>query len=419
MASRVMVLHPYTRGEPNLRAPEACLEEAMGLARAIDLKIQHAEIINLPKINAATYFGTGTVERLAQSVHENAVELAFVDTALSPGQQRNLENELKCKVIDRTGMILEIFGARARTHEGRLQVEMAALTYQKTRLVRSWTHLERQRGGHGFMGGPGERQIELDKRMIQNRITQIQKDLDKVKSTRSQQRKNRRKTDYPTIALVGYTNAGKSTLFRYLTGDPNIRGENQLFATLDPTMRGFHLPSGRDAILSDTVGFIADLPTDLVESFHATLEEVVEADIILHVRDITHPDTAAQKHDVEHVLEALNITPKTKPIIEVWNKIDQFSLIEYNPDRQNQPIVGISALTGENCDKLGDLIEQTLHQNELHLALKIPHSQGGATSWLYEHAQIIHRTDTQTHIELELYISNARHEQFKNKFKFD
>ena len=289
-----------------VRAPEARLEEAYGLALAIDLDIVHSEVVRVSRATPATLMGRGQVECFADLIDAMEIEVAVIDTALSPVQQRNLERSLRCKVIDRTALILEIFGARARTHEGRLQVELAALSYQRSRLVRSWTHLERQRGGAGFMGGPGESQIELDRRIIDDKIVKLKRQLEEVKRTRELHRSARRKVPYPIVALVGYTNAGKSTLFNRLTRSA-VFAKDLLFATLDPTMRRLSLPSGRQIILSDTVGFISDLPTQLVAAFRATLEEVLEADIILHVRDVAHPDSAAQCADVEAVLADLGI----------------------------------------------------------------------------------------------------------------
>ncbi len=295
-------MHPNIRSAPNpARDPQARLEEAVGLALAIDLEIDHAEVVAVAKARPGTLFGKGVVERFADFVKAHEIDVAIVDAALAPIQQRNLERAWDCKVIDRTGLILEIFGARARTKEGQLQVELAALSYQRSRLVRSWTHLERQRGGFGFLGGPGERQLEMDRRIITNRITRLKSELDQVKKTRALHRAARRRVPYPVVALVGYTNAGKSTLFNRLTRAEVLVGD-MLFATLDPTMRRVRLPSGLEIILSDTVGFISELPHDLVAAFRATLEEVTGADLVLHVRDIAHPDSEAQREDVETIL---------------------------------------------------------------------------------------------------------------------
>ncbi len=304
------------------RSHEARLAEAKGLTEAIGVNVVGAQIVSLNQIRPATYLGLGKVTEIHDLVAAEEIALVVMDCALSPVQQRNLEKAFNAKVIDRTGLILEIFGQRARTKEGALQVELAHLAYQKSRLVRSWTHLERQRGGFGFLGGPGETQIETDRRLIQDRMRRIERDLANVKKTRGLHRKSRRSVPYPIVALVGYTNAGKSTLFNRLT-KAEVLAEDMLFATLDPTLRAVHLPHGSDIILSDTVGFISDLPTMLVEAFKATLEEVVEADIILHVRDMAHPDSEAQRADVNAVLDELGIKPQgEKPVIEVWNKLD-------------------------------------------------------------------------------------------------
>ena len=319
--SKTIVLKPILRFERTSRDPEAILAEAVGLAEAIYLSVVMSELINLARPTPSTLLGSGQVTYWHDWVKSEDVQLVVVDHSLTPVQQRNLEKEWGCKVIDRTGLILEIFGERARTKEGQLQVELAALDYQKSRLVRSWTHLERQRGGFGFMGGPGESQLEIDRRLITNRISKLKEELKQVRRTRGLQRDARQKAEHPTIALVGYTNAGKSTLFNRLTG-ANVLAQNMLFATLDPSMRGLKLPSGRDAVLSDTVGFISDLPTHLIESFQATLEEVLYADVILHVRDIAHIEARSQKEAVLSVLGDLGIAEDDPRIIEVLNKAD-------------------------------------------------------------------------------------------------
>ena len=326
---RAIVIEPWVKASPrrnvgaqaSARTPEARLEEAVGLARAIDLTIVQAGLVTLSDIRPATYIGKGKVDEIAGMVKSLSASIVVMDCPISPVQQRNLEKAWNAKVIDRTGLILEIFGRRARTREGALQVELAHLTYQKSRLVRSWTHLERQRGGFGFLGGPGETQIEADRRVIEERIARIEAELDKVKRTRKLHRDSRKRVPYPIVALVGYTNAGKSTLFNRLTA-ATVLSADMLFATLDPTLRAVELPRGVKAILSDTVGFISDLPTMLVAAFRATLEEVIEADVILHVRDVSHGDSEAQLHDVEKVLGELGIAAADRRLIEVWNKID-------------------------------------------------------------------------------------------------
>ncbi len=316
-----LIVKPILSGSHAARSHESMLAEARGLAEAIDLAVIDAVIAKVSSPSAAHLLGKGWVEKIGQQIEEHKIDLAIVDHALAPIQQRNLERAWKTKVIDRTGLILEIFGARARTKEGQLQVELASLNYQRSRLVRSWTHLERQRGGFGFLGGPGESQIELDRRLIDHRILKIKNELKDVRRTRSLQRRAREKAAMPTVALVGYTNSGKSTLFNRLTAADAL-AKDMLFATLDPAMRSLKLPGNREAILSDTVGFIADLPTQLIAAFRATLEEVQSADVILHVRDIAHPDTKAQMQDVETVLGELDIQPGDARIIQVWNKID-------------------------------------------------------------------------------------------------
>jgi GTPase len=383
------------------RSQEARLAEAEGLARAIELDIIEAKLVTIHQIRPATYIGTGKVDEIAAAVKAAEIALVVMDCALSPVQQRNLEKAFACKVIDRTGLILEIFGQRARTKEGALQVEHAHLAYQKSRLVRSWTHLERQRGGFGFLGGPGETQIETDRRLIQERMTRIERDLAKVKKTRGLHRRSRRAVPYPIVALVGYTNAGKSTLFNRLT-KAGILAEDMLFATLDPTLRAVRLPRGSDIILSDTVGFISDLPTMLVEAFKATLEEVIEADIILHVRDIAHPDTEAQRADVESVLKELGLGGNSdKPIIEVWNKLDllesEQGLALLNTARlrpaKERPLL-VSALTGQGIDELLGDIEATLGRERQILDICIDPADGQGRNWLYEHTEVLERSQS-------------------------
>ncbi|MGI9415132.1 MAG: GTPase HflX [Hyphomicrobiales bacterium] len=380
------------------RSVEAKLEEAIGLAQAIDLGVIESFIIGLPKSNPATLLGSGKVEELKGIVAALDVELVVVNASLSPVQQRNLERAWQVKVLDRTGLILEIFGLRARTKEGRLQVDLAHLTYQKSRLVRSWTHLERQRGGLGFVGGPGETQIEADRRQIQERITRIERKLGTVKRTRELHRGSRRKVPYPVVALVGYTNAGKSTLFNRLS-DAEVMAEDLLFATLDPTMRQIDLPSGRRAVLSDTVGFISDLPTDLIAAFRATLEEVLEADVIIHVRDVSHGDTDAQAADVEQVLSQLGIDePRRGDIIEVWNKIDRIedperTVVANRAERSGHTVVLLSAVSGEGVADLLEALDRKLGAHDLELQVTVGPEQGAELHWIYENADVLTRRD--------------------------
>jgi len=410
--ANVLVLHPYLKlksllnFKPKravtsaLRSPEARLEEAVGLCQALDLNVVQSLLIKLSKLTSATYVGKGKLLELANIISLEKIELVILDCELSPGQQRNIETLLKIKVIDRTGLILEIFGERAQTKEGVLQVELAHLTYQKSRLVRSWTHLERQRGGFGFLGGPGESQIESDRRMIGDRIHKIEQQLEDVSKTRHLHRRGRKKSNYPVMAMVGYTNAGKSTLFNYLT-DENVMAADLLFATLDPTMREIDLANGKKAILSDTVGFISELPMQLVAAFKATLEEVVEADLILHVRDIHHPDTEAQKEDVMKILTSLGLEEGPDCIIhEVWNKIDlletqQRNIVE-NLAQLKENVSLLSAARGEGCAEFRQDLNDILAQNTTTLKISYEHSQGAQVAWMYKHSEVIDRLDTET-----------------------
>ena len=422
-----IVLHPNIAnrkeaGETkslNERPVASELQEIVGLASAIDLRVDLSEIINLSKVNTANFFGSGTREKLKSLIEVGNITLAVVNTQLSAIQQRNLERYWQCKVIDRTGLIIEIFGARARTHEGGLQVELAALSFQRSRLVRSWTHLERQRGGGGFLGGPGERQIELDRRQLDNAIIQLQKQLKKVRNTRQLHRNARKRVPYPIVALVGYTNAGKSTLFNKLSG-ANVMSQDMLFATLDPTMRQIALPSGKTIILSDTVGFISNLPTHLIEAFKSTLEEVQSADLILHVRDISHADSNTQRTDVLSVLSDLDIiTHKERfGLIEVLNKIDllEDKCISNMLSENDQKNVKISAITGRGCTELLKMIDNILSQNERIHLFEVSLSDGAAVAWLHNKGTVksIKTDDSKTSLEVALSEENAN--RFFKKF---
>lgn len=399
----------------NQRETESRLEEAVGLVEAIDFDVVEATAFNVSRPRPATLFGKGAVETIRTSVEAHGhsgreIDVIVVDAQLSPVQQRNLEQEWQCKVIDRTGLILEIFGARAQTREGRLQVELAALSYQKSRLVRSWTHLERQRGGAGFMGGPGETQIEMDRRMIGQRIARINLDLKEVRRTRGLHRNARQRVPYPVIALVGYTNAGKSTLFNRLTG-ADVVVADQLFATLDPTMRAITLGNGRQVILSDTVGFISHLPHELVNAFHATLEELTVADLVLHVRDISHPDTEIQKADVFEVLAEIGDGEEFgKPVIEVLNKIDLLDAEarEYQLNktgRSDAPTAAVCALTGEGCEALLEEIERFLGRRFEVIDVALPYTNGAEAAWFYEHGEVLERDDTDDGVHLKVRLS--------------
>lgn len=389
------------RGGPGrtapLHSPHDRLQEATGLAEAIDLHVVESLLVPVANPRPATLFGTGKVESLRAQIAAHEIELVIIDHPVSPIQQRNLERAWNTKVLDRTGLILEIFGRRARTKEGRLQVELAHLSYQKSRLVRTWTHLERQRGGYGFLGGPGEAQIELDRRMIDERIIAIRKDLEVVVRTRELHRQGRRRVPYPVIAIVGYTNAGKSTLFNRITG-ADVFAKHQLFATLDPTMREVRLSSGRRIILSDTVGFISDLPTMLVAAFRATLEEVIEADLILHVRDISHAETDSQARDVEAVLKDLGIDTQAAeaPILEVWNKVDLLTPVAREEAVsaarwvERAPVL-VSAVTGEGVDALLTELDRRLGLSDTIVEIIVPVEGGRLMNWLYEEAEVIAR----------------------------
>ncbi|WP_431285898.1 GTPase HflX [Humitalea sp. 24SJ18S-53] len=403
-----------------VRLADARLAEAVGLAASIGVAIVHTAIHPLRQRRPSTLMGEGQVEMVHKAIEAQHVTVAIVDAALTPVQQRNLEKAWGCKVIDRTGLILEIFGERARTREGALQVELAHLDYQRTRLVRSWTHLERQRGGFGFLGGPGESQIEIDRRLIADRMIRIKKELDQVRRTRGLHRRAREKVPHPVVALVGYTNAGKSTLFNAMTG-ADVYAQDQLFATLDPTMRAIRLPSGKTVILSDTVGFISELPTQLVEAFRATLEEVAAADVILHVRDIAHPDSAAQRADVIKVLTemadgadaALDADWQSR-VIEVLNKADLVGgILEVVP--REAGAVAVSALTGEGLDTLRAALDARLSADRKPTDYRLAPADGASLAWLYQHGEVLARQDAEEAIVLTVRLAPADRQKFEQQ----
>jgi len=433
-SGRAIVIGPYRRrvparqiarhGPQNEREPAARLEEAIGLGRAIDLEVVQSGIVPINQTRPATYMGTGKVEEIAGLVKSLEAGIVVCDCALSPVQQRNLEKTWGAKVLERTGLILEIFGRRATTKEGALQVELAHLTYQRSRLVKSWTHLERQRGGFGFLGGPGESQLEIDRRLIGERMQRIETEPDKVKKRRKLHRDSRARVPYPIAALVGYTNAGKSTLFNRMTSASVLQAD-MLFATLDPTLRAVQLPGGMKIILSDTVGFISELPTMLVAAFRATLEEVIEADVILHVRDVSHEDTEAQSHDVEEVLSALGIDPnEERRLIEVWNKIDRLdadgrarlkNLAERRPEDQ-RPVL-VSALSGQGIDDLVKTIEARLGLRRVVLDLVVDPADGAGMSWLYRHTEVMEKSLGENgKMAMTVRVDPTRTETVKAKF---
>ena len=421
LIARSYVVHPQLtrQSKSSARSADSCLDEAIGLAAAIQLEVVGAEILTIGRIDAARYIGKGQAERIGTELQAfGDVDLVVLDTSLTPVQQRNLEQIWHTKVIDRTGLILEIFGARARSREGRTQVELAALSYQRSRLVRSWTHLERQRGGFGFLGGPGESQLEIDRRLIDGRMSKLKRALQKIRKTRKTHRKARKRIPYEIVALVGYTNSGKSTLFNTLT-DSEVTAQNILFATLDPTHRALKLPSGRQVVLSDTVGFISELPTELVAAFRATLEEVTEADILLHVRDIAHPDTEAQRQDVLQVLDSIQESDADPPL-EVLNKIDLLSSDHreaiQNIVRRNDRCVALSARNGEGCDTLKLFLDELLADIRARHELKIELGNGAALAWLYQNGQVLERFDDQEFAHISVALDSRDYQRFTQRF---
>jgi len=419
VTTRVYLLHPALK-VPDAPDPEDALDEARALVRAIDVELAGSAVAPVPRPNPATLLGAGKVETLAPVLVADEIDVVVVNGELSPVQQRNLERAWKVKVLDRTGLILEIFGERAQTREGVMQVDLAHLTYQKSRLVRSWTHLERQRGATGFIGGPGETQIEADRRILDEKIVRLKRQLEKVVRTRSLHRAARKKVPHPVVALVGYTNAGKSTLFNRLTS-AEVRAEDMLFATLDPTMRQIALPSGRMAILSDTVGFISDLPTQLVAAFRATLEEVLEADLIVHVRNIAHPRSEAQNRDVLAVLRELGVErERLEGMIELRNKIDlldpEAQQAARNAAERGAGVIAGSAVTGEGCERLLAEIEARLYPRRMVFTLRLGHGEGRAVAWLYGHGDVHGRSDGDDGVEMEVELTEKEFFQFRKEF---
>ncbi len=414
--TRAWVLHPEIKTDPERRMADHALAEAVSLARALpELEVIGSEIVPLKSVRAGMLFGSGKIAELKQKLSDESVELVLVDGPVSPVQQRNLEKAWGVKLLDRTGLILEIFSDRAATREGVLQVEMAALSYQRTRLVRAWTHLERQRGGLGFVGGPGETQIEADRRAIDEQLTRLRRQLEKVVKTRALHRAARAKVPYPIVALVGYTNAGKSTLFNRLTG-AEVMAKDMLFATLDPTMRRLHLPDGPEVILSDTVGFISDLPTELVAAFRATLEEVLAADVICHVRDISHPETSEQAADVRDIMSSLGVE-EDRPTFEVWNKLDLLTSDQADAARaraaRDDSIFAISAISGEGIEALLAAITMKLQGQKREAQLSLSFADGKKRAWLFEQDLVSRETQTDEGFDVTVRWTADQEAKFK------
>ena len=405
---RAIVVVPEVPRDGSRRSAEARMEEADGLAEAIGIDVVGERAFRVRAVRPATLLGKGQIEEIAQLAKDNGARLLIVDSPLTPVQQKNLEEEVGTKVIDRTGLILEIFGERAATAEGRLQVELAHLDYQAGRLVRSWTHLERQRGGFGFLGGPGETQIEADRRMIRDRMARIRRELEQVKRTRTLHRDRRQRAPWPVIALVGYTNAGKSTLFNRLTGE-DVFAENLLFATLDPTMRDIRLPGFDKVILSDTVGFVSDLPTELIAAFRASLEEVRSADLLIHVRNMAHPDREAQRDDVEDVLNSLGLGEGGPPRLEAWNKVDLLQGEERQrlkeEAKRRDDVVPLSALTGDGADELRAIMAQKLRSGEQVHQIRLPASEGSKIAWLHSRGEVLDQRMNAEEVQMEVRLS--------------
>ena len=417
-----LIVHPVFASQSDAKDAEQALEEACGLTEAINIDIADTMTVNIREVQAGYLFGKGTRENIEGAIKRSKPDVVIINHTLSPVQQRNLEKQFHAKVIDRTGLILEIFGARAQTKEGRIQVELAQLDYQRSRLVKSWSHLERQRGGQSFVGGPGESQLELDKRILAERMASLKKELNKVRKTRELGRKARERVPFPVVALVGYTNAGKSTLFNRMTG-ANVFAKDLLFATLDPTLRKIELPSGRVVIISDTVGFISDLPTHLIEAFRATLDQTQYADVILHVRDSSQNDYDLHKEDVINIMHDLGIEYENdERIFEVINKIDICSEARRNEiERESKfhdHILPISAETGEGVDQMMEVIDEFLSRHWSQCRYEIPVSDGKALAWLHQHADVLEVEEGEDVSILFVHIDPANQNRFEGLFDY-